>query len=105
MQIGDVYKWDYQSDIFQGEYRIVENLGGGRWIIEDVEPSDELIDEVIHYYQQPGAYLGWHDPFGPERRKATVQEAIDEEILTRIDRTGTRREVKFISAAQYASMF
>jgi hypothetical protein len=105
MKVGDIHKWDYQADVFQGEYRLVEDLGKGSWIIEDLEPSDELIDEAYTSYFSPGAYLGYHDPFGPERRVATPQEAFDEEILHRIDRAGQRREIQFVSSARYHAMF
>jgi hypothetical protein len=105
MKVGDIHKWDYQADVFRGEYRLIEDLGKGSWIIEYVEPSDELIDEAYAYYFGPGAYLGYHDPFGPERREATPQEAFDEEIINRIDRAGQRMTIQFVSSDRYHAMF
>ena len=105
-KIGDVLKFDFQADVFRGEYRLIEDLGKGLFIAEHVEPSDELIAEATKYYlESESPYLGYHDPFGPERREATRQEALDEEILKRIDYAGETFRVELVSAARYAEMF
>jgi hypothetical protein len=106
MKIGDVLTFDFQSDDFEGEYRLVEHAGGRRWVAEYVEPSDELIDRATaHYLHAAHPYLGYVDPFGPGRREATRQEALDAEILERIERTGRRFQIEFVSAARYAEAF
>jgi hypothetical protein len=106
MKVGDVLKFDYQSDVFEGEYYLVEDLGGGCWLAANVEPSAELIEAArIYYFEDEHAYLGYHDPFGPERRVATRQEAWDEEIMNRIDRTGEMFKIQFTSRAKWAEMF
>jgi len=46
MKVGDVITWDYQSDVFQGQYRLVEDLGRGTWRAEHLEPNDELIESA-----------------------------------------------------------
>lgn len=97
--------WDLQSDFFRGQYRLIEDLGGGEWLAEHLEPSDELIAEAEAYYFGPDPYLGYFDPFGPERRTATPQEALDEEILRRIDDAGETFKIKFVSSAAYAEYF
>ncbi len=106
MKVGDIHRSDFQSDVFQGEYRLVENKGKGVWVIEYLEPSDEILDAIMQDYLH-GEYpmLGYHDAFGPERRRQTRQEACDEEIMRRIDRAGTRSEVRFVSSARYAAAF
>ena len=105
-KVGDTAKWDNQSDVFQGEYRYVEHLGGNRWMIEYLEPSDELIEEIEEYYlRSPQPYLGWFDPFGPGRREATRQEALDEEVMERIERAGRRTEIRIVSREPWAAMF
>lgn len=105
MKVGDVLKHDFQSDVFEGEYRLEEDLGGGSWLCANVEPSAELIEAARVYYFGERPYLGYHDPFGPERREATPQEAWDHEILERIDRAGETFTIKFVSRAKWAEMF
>lgn len=106
MKVGDIHKWDYQSDVFRGEYRLVEDLGNGRWVIEHLEPSDEILEEIMQdYLYGLNPMLSYHDAFGPERRIQTRQEALDEEVMRRIDRAGERSEVRFVSAARYAEAF
>lgn len=106
LQVGQVMKWDHQSDVFHGEYRLVKDLGGGKWEIEELEPSDELIDEVLDYYLNAAhPYLDYVDPFGPGRRRATRQESADQEIMNRIDRAGTIKVIQFVSQERWASAF
>jgi hypothetical protein len=108
-KVGDVHRWDYQADVFRGEYRLVENLGRDEWLAEYLEPSDELIEEATAYYltADPSSWcaVGYHDPFGPERRLRTPQEALDAEILDRIERAGQTLRIRFVSAARYAEAF
>lgn len=105
VNVGDIFTSDYQSDIYEGQYRLVEDQGNGNWVAEYVEPNDELIERVRVDMFSEHAYLGYHDPFGPERRIATPQEAFDKEICDRIDRAGRRFELRFVSSATYAAMF
>lgn len=105
-KVGDVFRWDFQSDVFRGEYRLVESQGRNVWLAEYLEPSDELIAEATEFYlRSANPYLGYHDPFGPERREATRQEALDEEILDRIERAGQTFRVELVSAARWAEAF
>lgn len=105
-KVGDVRRWDFQSDPFQGEYRLVTRLTGRRWVAEYAEPSDELIAEIQKFYlESEHPYLGYHDPFGPERREATRQEAFDQEVLERIERAGAQFELEIVSAAEFARHF
>lgn len=106
MKVGDVITWDYQSDVFQGQYRLVEDLGRGTWRAEHLEPNDELIESARAYYlESEHPDLDWIDPFGPERRRATRQESFDMEILGRIKNAGHVFEVQFVSAERYAAAF
>lgn len=105
-RVGEIHYFDNQSDVFKGQYRIVEHLGGRNYLAEYMEPSDELIAEATDFYlNSPNPYLGYHDPFGPERREATRQEALDEEILERIDRAGQTFRIQFVSQAEWAEAF
>jgi hypothetical protein len=106
MKVGDVLTWDYQSDVFKGQYRLVENLGRGVWRAENLEPSDELIEAARAYYlDSENPYLDWIDPFGPERRRATRQESFDAEILVRIENAGHTFEIQFVSAERFNAAF
>jgi hypothetical protein len=105
-QVGDVLKHDFQADVFEGEYRLVEDLGGGSWLAETVEPSDELIEAArVYYLEGQSPCLNYVDPFGPGRRRATRQESLDMEILERIERAGWTFKIQFTSRAKWAEMF
>jgi len=104
--VGDILHFDFQSDDFRGQYRLIRDLGRGRFLAEYVEPSDELIDAVVNYYlNSPNPYLDFVDPFGPGRRRATRQEAADAEILRRIEYAGDTFTIEFVSAQRYAAAF
>jgi hypothetical protein len=104
---GSVHSFDFQADVFRGQYRVVSfDDRTGVYTAEYVEPSDGLIEEARAYYLGSAEpYLSWHDPFGPERRRATRQESFDQEIIDRIDRAGQTFQVRFVSAESYAAAF
>lgn len=110
--VGDIRKWDFQSDVFEGEYRIVESLEGNRYRIERLEPSDELIERATAYYLESAhPYCGYAEPYNMDGsyssnwRKATRQEALDAEIMKRIDLAGTTLEIEITSNDRFASLF
>lgn len=108
LEVGTVHAWDYQSDVFEGEYEIVAfHAETGEYTARHLEPSDELIAKATeHYLTSEGVYLDYVDPFGPGRRLATRQEALDMDILERIEKAGTEfRLGRAISPQVYAGMF
>lgn len=109
IEVGNVLRWDFQSDVFRGEFRLLEHLRGSVWRAEYVEPLDALIEEAVAYFLSADpsscAAMGYHDPFGPERRLRTPQEALDAEILDRIEQTGQQFEIAFVSEARWAEAF
>lgn len=102
---GDIGTWDFQADMFQGQYRFVEQTGRNEWIIEQLPPSEELIERAFQHYSSPGAYLGIHDPWGPERRDNTPEEAWVEEITNREERAGEQMKIRIVSRATYDAAF
>jgi hypothetical protein len=80
---GEVRRFDFQSDIYRRRYRLVEDLGGGRWLVEILEIEDAVL-AVMEDDAQSGTYY------------PTQQDILDE-----IDETGTTREVRFVSNAQW----
>jgi hypothetical protein len=107
VKVGQIVTYDYQSDPFGGQYVIVAKVEGKRnvWLVENLEPTDAILDEIDRTYRLPGMYLGIFDPFGPARRDNTVEEAIEAEVNDRIERTGHRSEVTFVSQAQFNRAF
>lgn len=82
---GDIHTWDYQADVFGGQYRLVADLGKGVWEIEHLEPSDETLDAI--------------------QRLATDDADRERTISDRIADTGTHTTIRFVSAARYAEAF
>jgi hypothetical protein len=111
VRAGEIRKFDFQSDVFEGEYKLVEKLEGNIWLIENLPPSDEMIARIEEVYRGGHMYLGYHDPFGPERRKREfanpddVQAAIDEEINERRERAGEQTRMRFVSREKWNEMF
>lgn len=93
-QVGDVRTWDYQSDIFQGEYKLVENLGGSLWRAEHLPPSEAVIDRILEVAVngRPGQWM-------------TTIEEVECEIADRVRRAGTTFEIRLVSLRQWAEMF
>lgn len=79
---GQIKHFDFQSDIYQMRYELVENLGGNVWKCRYLEPTDEQVEMVLA------------DKYGGEAA-----------VLELIDRAGTTFETRFISAAAYAEYF
>lgn len=80
--VGDVRRFDYQSDVFEREFRLVEDLGNGLWKVELLPIRDETLDAMMT------------DPY-------TTDDMIERDIAA----TGRVMEMKFISAAAWDRMF
>lgn len=86
-KVGDIRSFDYQSDIYRGQYRLVRDIGDGVWLAEHLEPTDEMIDAIMN----DEAMARYRDP--------------ESEVLDRIDQAGTRFRVRLVSASTFASYF
>lgn len=84
-QVGDVLQMDFQSDIYRGEYELVENLGGNTWLARHIEPSDEIFNAIL----------------SDESKYARGEE----EVLERIERTGDTFKVRLVSREEFAGYF
>lgn len=87
---GDIHTFDYQADIFGGRYRLIKSLGGGKWLAEHMEPTDEELDAILATAGQSS----WDTP-----------ERVEAEALRRIEDAGTTFTIHFVSAARYAEAF
>jgi hypothetical protein len=105
MHVGQILRHNFQADVYQGEYMLVEDLGGGKWVVENLPPSEELIEAVYAYVSTSPHHLGYFDPFGPGRREMTRDEAWVAEIEDRMASAGRRSTVQFVSRAAYAAHF
>lgn len=105
MQAGDIKTTNFQSDVHGGQYRLVEDLGDGRWIVEDLAPSDETIESIIadalatveRYRTSPRG-------FGHDSEDGILDRA-DEDIARRTARAGERREIRIVSSDEWARYF
>jgi len=48
-QVGDVRTWDFQSDTFRGQYRLISHDGGDLWTAERLAPTDEICEAILAY--------------------------------------------------------
>jgi hypothetical protein len=93
---GTVLKSDSQADIWEGSYRLVERVAGKprTWVVENLPDPPETAGRIREFWSERKA-KGWYSPDG---------EA-DREIADRAARVGERREVRFVSASEYARYF
>jgi hypothetical protein len=122
MKAGDVYRSDFQSDMYGGQYKLVEKVPGepNTWIIEYL-PADEQTEQAIldHW-----AYAEAHDqqttPIwdktwaeGDESKGEHPQITgwrsyewmLERDLASYAERAGTHSKVTFISSKQYSEYF
>ena len=88
VQIGDVRRYDFQSDIYQRRYRVMADLGGGVFEVELLEVEDDKLAQMIS-----------------DVETQRVFGATEDDILRDIERTGERRKMRFVSQATYDAAF
>lgn len=119
MKVGDVRVNDFQADVWQRKYRLVENLGGGRWVTKYLYPDDEVIQRVFDHwanadentYRTPVWDKTWAEcDESKGERPQIVRDMTDEEMLERdlddlVESAGRRSTIQFVSRERYASYF
>lgn len=96
-QVGDVLQHDSQSDLLQGSYRLVEHLGGIRWLAEQLPPDDALVDRLLAMAaadEASGSYPLW----------ATAEDVLAE-ITERTADAGRTFTIQFVSRDAWDAMF
>jgi hypothetical protein len=88
VQVGDVRRYGYQSDVYQRRYRVIADLGGGVFEVELLEIEDDKLELMISHTDNPGVY-GWTEA----------------DVLQEIAKTGERRQMRFVSQATYDAAF
>lgn len=95
-QVGDILTWDFQADVFQGRYQLVEHEGGSNWIAESLPPTEVEIDAIIatgaDHEARGFSWLG------------TIEEVMAE-VERRQTEAGRRFKIRMVSAATYAAAF
>ena len=79
-QVGDVLTFDFQGDIYRGQYRLLEHLGKQVWRAEHLPVTDEQLAEMEKY-------------------------ETEEYILSRVDEAGKTFEVRLVSREEYSKYF
>lgn len=85
-QPGDICRWDFQSDIYESPYRLVEDLGGGVWKCERIEPDEHTLEKMMELEGD---------------RYCDGYEALEWALA----HVGETFEVRFVSHAQWAAAF
>ncbi len=86
---GQVLTWDFQADIFAGQYQLVERTGPSQWVAVHLPPSEAEIQSI-----REDPLFGGDSP-----------ESAEEEIRRRFDRAGQPFPIRFVSAREYAEYF
>jgi hypothetical protein len=96
-KVGDELRFDYQADVFQRGYRLIENLGKGSWRAEILPLTDEALDAMLAEQAREIAAIA------AGRRGGLWMT--DERIAEEIAEEGRIFEIRFCSAERYAEMF
>jgi hypothetical protein len=86
---GDIRTWDNQADGFGGQYRLLDDLGAGSWLAENLAPSDAVVDAILEcaaYAEAHGhSYLGTIDEVEAEvaRREADAGRTFKVRLVSR----------------------
>lgn len=122
MKAGDVYRSDFQSDIYGGQYKLIEKVKGepGTWIIEYLPADEETQQRILDYWADAEARGGLTAPIwdktwkecdtdaGEHPRKIgalTYEQELERELERYEQRAGTRSKTTFISSKRYAEYF
>lgn len=105
MNAGDIRTRNFQSDCHGGQYRLVEDLGDGRWIVEDLAPSDDVIESVITFALQDVERFHANPRGFGHMTEDDILRMADEDIARRVEAAGERREMRFVSTDEWARHF
>jgi hypothetical protein len=122
MKAGDIKRWDFQSDIYGGRYRLIEKVAGkpGTWVIERLGPDEQTIDAIVAHYLNVEAN-GWMttpiwdktwaecDQAAGERPQQTGWTTPEQDMMDELARyeaqAGERTTIKFVSHQEWARHF
>jgi|SRR5579862_8018885 len=94
-QVGQIFRHDYQADVYEGRYQLVEFKGYDRsgrelWLVEHLTDDEHSEQRIIDDYAGGHVSLGYVDPHGPGRRRATLDETFAMELAERAAQAGQR---------------
>lgn len=92
---GQVRTWDSQSDDWQGQYRLLEDLGSGRWLAEHLAPAADLQDRMV-VAAIDAEERGWSYPCLDDCARMWADRVAD---------AGRQFEIRLVSRQAYAEMF
>jgi hypothetical protein len=104
-QPGDVRTLNFQSDVHGGQYRLIEHLGGGRWTVEDLPPSDATVESIIADAATAAARRAANPSGFGRMTEDDIWEMAEQNIADREARAGRRHTITLVSAAEWARYF
>lgn len=98
-KLGDVLRFDLQSDVWRTQYRLVADLGRGLWEAEMLAPEAKVLDEMIEMaaIEETAGHWGM---FGTDK-----VAGVEREWAALLADEGRRFKVRLVSSARYAEMF
>lgn len=119
-EVGEVTRWDSQSDSWMQQYRYVEDLGENRWVIETLPPDDEVLERIFDHYvlaerEGFGTMPIWDKTWSECDKDAgehpaiightTHAQELEREIRRAEERAGVRMEIQIVSSEQWHQHF
>lgn len=118
MRVGETHRWDSQADIFGGQYKVIQNLGRGRWLIERLPADEQTQQAILDFWASVEARGGMTTPVWdktwaecgegeyPQKTGWTsYEEELERELARYAELAGTTMELQVVSRERYARHF
>jgi hypothetical protein len=119
-EVGEIARWNGQSDVNEQQYRYTRHVGGNRWEIEILPPDDEVYDRILSwtaYREAQGSRTTpiWDKEWSECDTDAgehpqitgwtTYEQELEKEIRRAEEWAGTRMEIELVSRDEWAKHF
>jgi len=120
MKAGDVYRSDFQSDMYGGQFKLIERVNGepNTWVIEYLPADEETEQAILDHWASVEARGGqttpiwdktWAECSEGERPQrigwTTYEQELERDLARYAERAGSRTKTTFVSAKRYAEYF
>jgi hypothetical protein len=119
---GNIYRWDFQADVYGGQYKLIERVPGkaSTWMVERMPADDQTVSAIVDFYAGEEARGGMTTPVwdktwaecdeaAGERPQRIGWTSYEDDMMAELARyeelAGTRMQLTFVSSRRYAEYF
>ncbi len=120
VKVGDVRQRDFQADVWETSYRVIRHVKGNSWEIEQLPPSEEVLDKVLDFWAAEEARGATTSPIWDktwdecDKSKGeaprivgwvSYEEMLERDLQRLEEQTGRLMTIGFINWDKWAEMF